>query len=181
VSIDQYISALPGQLPHTKGKESKNDRYHGGTIFMDQASQYVYLRNQVSLTTGETLQSKRIVEQFAQTSGVKIKTYCANNVPFGNDDFRNNVQQHGQTIDFSGVGAHHQNGIAERAIQTIMSWARTMMLHSIIMWPNQADLALWPFALNHAVFLWNNMPQRESKMAPIELFTGQTLSSYNHL
>jgi hypothetical protein len=56
-----------------------------------------------------------------------------------------------------------------------------MMLHSIIMWPDQADLALWPFALDHTVFLWNNMPQRESKMAPIELFTGQKLSSYDHL
>jgi hypothetical protein len=113
VSIDQYISALPGQLPHTKGKESKKDRYHGGTIFMDHSSQYFYLQNQVSLTTGETLQSKRIFKQFAQTSGVKIKGYRANNVPFGNDDFCNNVQQHGQTIDFSGVGAHHQNGVAE--------------------------------------------------------------------
>jgi hypothetical protein len=39
VSIDQYISALPGRLPHTKGKESKKDCYHGGTIFMDHASQ----------------------------------------------------------------------------------------------------------------------------------------------
>jgi hypothetical protein len=55
------------------------------------------------------------------------------------------------------------------------------MLHAIIMWPDQADLALWPFALDHAVFLWNNLPQRESKMAPIELFSGQKLTSYDHL
>ena len=27
------------------------------------------------------------------------------------------------------VGAHHQNGVAERNIQTIMSWALSMMLH----------------------------------------------------
>jgi hypothetical protein len=54
VSIDQYISALPGRLSNTKGKEPKKDKYHGGTIFIDHASQYVYLKNQVSLTTGET-------------------------------------------------------------------------------------------------------------------------------
>jgi hypothetical protein len=181
VSIDQYISALPGRLPNTKGKEPKKDRYHGGTIFVDHASQYVYLRSQVSLTTGETLQSKKFFEQFALTSGVKIKSYWADNVPFDNEDFRSNIQRNNQTIDFSGVGAHHQNGVAERAIQTITSWARTMMLHSIIMWPDQADLALWPFALDHAVYLWNNMPQRESRMSPLELFTGQKFPSYDHL
>jgi hypothetical protein len=126
----------------------------------------------VSLTTGETLQSKKIFEQLAKTSRVQIKSYRANKVPFGNNDFHENVQRNGQTIDFSGVGAHHQNGVAKQAIQTITSWARTMMLHAIIMWPDQADLALWPFALDHSVFLWNNLPQRESKMAPIEDFFG---------
>jgi hypothetical protein len=38
VSIDQYISAVPGRLPHTKGKEAKKDKYNGGTIFGDHAS-----------------------------------------------------------------------------------------------------------------------------------------------
>jgi hypothetical protein len=55
------------------------------------------------------------------------------------------------------------------------------MLHSIIMWPDQADLALWLFSLEHVMYLWNNMLQQESKMAPIELFTGQKLASYNHV
>jgi hypothetical protein len=31
VSVDQYISALPGRLPNTKGKEAKKDKYCGGT------------------------------------------------------------------------------------------------------------------------------------------------------
>jgi hypothetical protein len=130
----------------------------------------VYLNSQVSLTTGETLQSKKFFEQFACTSGICIKSYRADNVPFGNTDFRSNIQHNDQMTDFSGVGAHHQSEVAEQAIQTITSGARTMMLHLIIMWPDQANPALWPFALEQVVYLWNSMPQRESQMAPVELF-----------
>jgi hypothetical protein len=34
VSIDQYISGLPGRLTHTTGKEDKKTQYNGGTIFV---------------------------------------------------------------------------------------------------------------------------------------------------
>ena len=34
-----------------------------------------------------------------------------------------------QISKFAGVGAHHHNAQAERAIRTIMSIARTMMIH----------------------------------------------------
>jgi hypothetical protein len=30
VSVDQYVSALPGRLPHTKGKEARKDKYCRG-------------------------------------------------------------------------------------------------------------------------------------------------------
>jgi len=35
VSIDQYISMVPGRLAHTKGKELKRKKYSGGTNFVD--------------------------------------------------------------------------------------------------------------------------------------------------
>jgi hypothetical protein len=38
VSMDQYMSALHGRLPHTKGKEPKSKKYTGGTIFHDHAT-----------------------------------------------------------------------------------------------------------------------------------------------
>jgi len=43
VSIDQYVSTLPGCLPKTKGKEPKKDKYNGGTLFVDHATAYIYL------------------------------------------------------------------------------------------------------------------------------------------
>ena len=47
-----------------------------------------------------------------------------------------------QIQNFAGVGAHHHNGMAECAIQTIMSIARTMMLHTAIHWPEVANTSL---------------------------------------
>ena len=60
VLIDQYASKVPGCLPHTQGKHKKEDKYNGGTIFIDHASQFVFVRHQVSLNAGETLKSKQI-------------------------------------------------------------------------------------------------------------------------
>jgi hypothetical protein len=181
ISIDQYISAQPGRLPHTKGKESKSDQYNGGTLFVDHASGYIFLRNQVSLTAGETLRAKKSFEQFASSVGVSLQRFHADNVPFNSKEFRRNLETNGQPIVFSGTGAHHQNGVAERAIQTVTKWARAMLLHSILMWPDQADLSLWPFALDHAVYLWNNLPTQVSRLAPIEIFTSTRFPNYSHL
>jgi hypothetical protein len=182
VSIDQYISTVPGRLAHTKGKEPKKDKYNGGTIFVDHASAYIHISNQVSLRVGETLRGKHSFEKFAALHGIKIEGYRADNVPFGAVEFMADLESKGQTIDFSGTGAHHQNGVAERAIQTVTRWARAMLLHSIIHWPEQADLSLWPFAFEYAVYLWNVMPAMGSQQSPLELFTSSKFPpEYIHL
>jgi len=53
-----------------------------------------------------------------------------------------NIQLNNQKINFSGVGAHHQNGVAERAIKTITQLAWATLLHATIMWPDQVNLEL---------------------------------------
>jgi hypothetical protein len=57
-----------------------------------------------------------------------------------------------------------------------------MMLNMIMHWPDQAShLDLWPQAMDHSVYLWNNLPRKDTFLAPIELFTGQSLPDYDHL
>ena len=56
--------------------------------------------------------------------------------------FKKSLNSQNQTIYFSGVGANHQNGAEEREIQTITKIARTILLHEILMWPDQADTTL---------------------------------------
>ncbi|KAG7361832.1 hypothetical protein IV203_036933 [Nitzschia inconspicua] len=69
ISVDQYVSSVPGRLPHTAGKESSKDKYHGGTIFVDHATSFLFLVNQVSLSAGETIHSKVAFERFAHSCG----------------------------------------------------------------------------------------------------------------
>ena len=85
-----------------------------------------------------------------------------------------------KTIDFSGVGAHHQNGVAERAIRTVTEWARAMLLQAALHWPEQARIDTWPFAMDYAVYLYNNMPKRDLRISPLELFTNTKLD-HTHL
>ena len=181
VSCDQYISAMPGRLPDTYGKENAQQKYRGGTIFYDHASGVIFLRHQVSLRAGETVRAKRAFEQFAKQHGVNIKSYRADNLPFNSQEFKDDLALHEQTIDFSGVGAHHQNGVAERSIQTVTTWARTMLLHASIHWPDAADLDLWPFALEHAVHIWNHLPKRDNLLSPLEIFSGTKVDNYDRL
>ncbi len=181
VSIDQYVSSQPGRLSTTRGKESKAKQYSGGTIFVDHASSLIYVHHQVSLRAGETVAAKQAFERFAAQHGVTIKCYHADNKPFADKAFLDDINARHQTINYSGVGAHHQNSVAERAIGTAGSWARTMLLHQILHWPEQANLSLWPFAFNHAVYLWNHLPKRNTRLSPIELFSGSLFDSYTHI
>ena len=171
VSLDQYVSRAPGRLPHTAGKENKKNKYAGGTIFVDHASQYIFLRHQVGLTAAKTLKAKIAYEQMSESCGVKIKGYLADNVPFGSKAFMEDVSLKDQSIRFSGVGAHYQNGVAERNIRTVTQLARAMMIHLSIMWPDQANLEVWPFALDQAVYIYNNTPKANHRKSPTELFT----------
>ena len=174
VSVDQYLCHVRGRLPHTKGREPISRRYSGGTLFVDHASTYMFLHHQVSLGMPETIEGKHKFEHEAHLNSVKIKAYRADNHPFAADEFVTDLKLENQTISYSGVGAHHQNGVAERGLQTITTWARAMMMHQLIHWPDQFDAAMWPFAMDHAVYLWNNMPKSRDGHTPAELFSRTT-------
>ena len=49
----------PGKLPSGYGREADHNMFHGGTIFRDAASKYIFVKNQVSLGAGETVAAKR--------------------------------------------------------------------------------------------------------------------------
>jgi transposase InsO family protein len=180
-SLDHYVSGTLGRLPHTAGKEKKEDRYTGGLIAVDHASGAIFVRHQISLRAGESLVAKHELERWASQFGVNIKRFHSDNGIFKSIEFLEDLRRHDQEIDFSGTGAHHQNGVAERSIQTVVEWARTMMIHAAIHWPDQIDLALWPFALTHAAHLYNQLPNEATGMSPLEIFTGQKVENHLHL
>jgi hypothetical protein len=64
------------------------------------------------------------------SNGVKdeVEHYHADNGIFTSNGFKDKVKKCGQSITFCGVGAHHQNGVAERRIQDLSDSARSMLL-----------------------------------------------------
>ena len=98
--------------------------------------------------------------------------YCGDNGIFQSKEYCADLKRQKQLIKYSGVGAHHQNGVAERSIRTVSESARSMLIHSALHWPDETDISLWPFAMNYAVYIYNRLPQTTSALSPIEIFTG---------
>jgi hypothetical protein len=182
VSCDHYMSSTLGRLPHTRGKEDKANQYVGGTLFVDFATNYIFHHHQVNLTAAATVRSKHACERHFIELGYKIQGYWADNNPFQSKLWTDDCKlQHQQHTTFSGVGAQHQNYV-ERHQQTIFNWSRAMLLHFVLHWPQQANENLWPFFVDHAVYLWNTLPSRNnSQIAPKELFTNVAFEDYRHL
>ena len=80
-----------------------------------------------------------------------------------------------QTLSLSGVGAAHQNAVAERAFKTVVNLARTMLLHAALRSPEGTITAdLWPMVMDHATWLYNHIPHVGTDFVHIQLWTQST-------
>ena len=104
----------PGKLRSARGSKKTDEMYKGGTIFEDHASSLVHIIHHLPFTTNKTAQVKLAFKRLAAEHGVEVSTYQADNGVFYAHEFLYHLQN--QSICFSGVSVHHQNGIAERAI-----------------------------------------------------------------
>ena len=118
VSIDQLESPVPGFEPIAKGQPTVR-KYCGVSVFVDHASDFMYVRMHHHLTTDETINAKHVFERLAEQHGVRILHYHCDNRRFADKAFVYDIRAGHQTITFCGVGAHHQNGVAERRIRDI--------------------------------------------------------------
>ena len=171
ISVDHFVCSQKGRLFTSRGRSPDRDKYDGGCIFVDHASGLVHIQFQTVLTTHATIASKIAFESFCRDHGVVPQKYMSDNgSAFTSVDFTNHLSTFDQITRYAGVGAHHHNGHVERSIQTIMSIARAMLIHSSMHWPDVADVTLWPMAVAHAVFLWNHIPDPSTGVSPMDLF-----------
>ena len=172
VSVDHFISSLRGRLFTGYNKGGDASRLIGGCIFVDHSSSYIHVEFQSSLSSHDTLRAKLAYERVCRDSGIVVQTYMSDNgKSFTSKEYSEHLSEFYQTSKFAGVGAHHHNAQAERAIRTIMSIARAMMIHAGIHWPDVAKAELWPMAVSHACFLWNHVPNPSTGLSPADLFT----------
>ncbi len=169
------MSGTPARLFSGYGHEAQHNQFHGGTIFNDAASGAIWVEHQVSLGAGETICAKEQFEEWLyELSCVEVAQYHSDNGVFTAAEFQEDCKLKHQQQTFSGVGAKHQNGCAERSIQTIMSMACTFMIHVSLHWVEQGSdaVALWPFAVCHTFWLYNHLPNGVTGLSPMEILTG---------
>ncbi len=82
------------------------------------------------------------LQNFALSHGVHIKHYHADNGRFKDTLFTRDIEEKGQTISYCGVGAHHQNGIAEKRIRDLQRTATALLLHAQRRWPDAINTHL---------------------------------------
>jgi len=174
VSMDHFIVSTPGRLFSSRGRESEDRMYKGGVIFVDHASGYVHCEPVVNFTAGEALRAKRAFEKEMLSMGVVVLNYHADNGVFTAQEFQDELTTLNQNLTLSGVGAHHQNAMAERMIGVTVSMARTMMLHAKMRWPKSVGTKLWPMALKHAQYLHNHLPNYNN-ICPMDLVLRTTV------
>ena len=172
VRCDHVISPVPGRVISASGHSSSCNGYTCGTINVDHCSGFLFVNHQLTTTASDTIYGKLLLEHEAADVGISIKGYHSDNGVFGSAVFQSHCHDLGQTIRFSGVGAHHQNGVAEWAIRTVTNMARANMLHATLHWPDRSFIDLWPLAMSYAVWVYNNLPQHGAGLSHEELFSG---------
>ena len=118
--------------------------YKYATVFVDQYSRLSYLFLQKTATVEETLSSKQTFELFASSHGVQILNYHADNGVFHANNWIKACQSdpNPKGMKFSGVDAHHTNGLAERRIRDIQDNGRAMMIHATHKWKTHTTIDL---------------------------------------
>ncbi|KAL7463725.1 hypothetical protein ACHAXS_009080, partial [Conticribra weissflogii] len=117
-------------------------------------------------TAESALKAKYQFEHLAGTRDVPIKHYHADNGIFTDSLFRDDCMNALQRLTLCAVGAHHQNGIVERAIKTLTLISRTLLLHAQRHWPEYITTMLWPLALKAAQDRMNQLTDSRLQTNP---------------
>ena len=96
----------------------------------------------MSLCASDTIAAKRRFERILYDRGVTVKLYRADNGIFNAEKCEDEIKKENQGITFSGVGALHQNDVAERAIRTVIERARTSLIHAAMRNPDNINATL---------------------------------------
>ena len=123
-SIDHFISSTRGRRFESAGKSKEEDMFSGGIIFVNHASDFVFVDFCTSPNSNDSVLSKDKYESACRDVGVTPQSYLSDNGrAFTSKEFSSALSILHQSSSFSGVGAHHSNGKAEITIKRIMAIA----------------------------------------------------------
>jgi len=87
------------------------------------------------LSGDDTSRPSKLLSSVQHSMESKIGHYHCDNGCFAEKKSMDACQLANQGVTFCAVGAHQQNGVAEKCIRDITKSARTMLLHTVHRWP----------------------------------------------
>lgn len=118
ISVDMLDSPSPGFVAQLTGKLTVR-RHKCAIVYVENFSGLSYMYNQTSSSAEHTLKGKLAFELCAEKHGVRIERYHADNGIFRANLWVQDCMNKSQQFTFAAVGAHHQNGQAERRIRLL--------------------------------------------------------------
>jgi hypothetical protein len=118
VSCDHYMSPVPSRVIAESGYSSTCHGYTCGTIYVDHASGFMFVRNQKSISAEDTIWGKLLFEQEAAEASVKIQRYHSDNGVFSSKQFKSHCREMSQKLTFSGIemcimNINHESQVSE--------------------------------------------------------------------
>ena len=95
-------------------------------MFIDYFSSKIKVHLMQDASGESTNAAMNAFERDSMSHDVQIKHYHADNGRFADTSFKDDCDNKLQQLTFCGVGAHHQNGIAERSIKELTLTSRTI-------------------------------------------------------
>jgi hypothetical protein len=89
-------------------------------------------------------------------NGVVVQVYLTDSGAFKANLCITDINETRQKLWFCGTNTHHQNGVAERSIQTISNMACDIILHASIHWKDGCESSLWHQAVEYAANVYSN-------------------------
>ena len=123
--FDTVSSPSPGLIAQLRGIPT-SERYTCATVFVDHFSRFSYVHLQKTTAADATVEAKESFERLAESHGVRVQHYHADNGIFADTKFLAHVAKSNQSISFCGAYAHFQNGVAEKRIRDLqeLHWGR---------------------------------------------------------
>jgi hypothetical protein len=103
------------------------------------------------------LLAKLAFKKVCAKADCSVNHYQADNGQISDNEFLAACNNPNQTIEFCGVGAHHQNVIVKNRNKQLTQTARVLLLHGTRMWPQMVDQMFWPFAIKAAAERMNSL------------------------
>ena len=87
--------------------------YTCGSLFVDHVSRKIFNFPQYSTNASETVWSTQRPASMARDDGITIKSFHVDNGIFAKSEFKDYCERNRMKFSFCGVGAKHQNSVAE--------------------------------------------------------------------